>query len=112
MIENIESSAELPDTAAMRGETRLLIERCIDALPEIFRAVFVLRALEELSVEEAAASLYIPEAAVRTRICSPRPFRNWAVIPSKPKRNMIFRRTSSRARPMFCDSPPNWSKVR
>ncbi len=67
MIENIESSAELPDTAAMRGETRVLIERCIDALPEIFRTVFVLRALEELSVEETAASLDIPEATVRTR---------------------------------------------
>jgi RNA polymerase sigma-70 factor (ECF subfamily) len=67
MIENIESSAELPDNAAMRGETRLLIERHIDALPEIFRTVFVLRALEELSVEETAASLDIPEATVRTR---------------------------------------------
>jgi RNA polymerase sigma-70 factor, ECF subfamily len=67
MIENIESSAELPDSAAMRGETRLLIERHIDALPEIFRTVFVLRALEELSVEETAASLDIPEATVRTR---------------------------------------------
>ena len=67
MIENIESPAELPDTAAMRGETRSLIERCIDALPEIFRTVFVLRALEELSVEETAASLGVPEATVRTR---------------------------------------------
>lgn len=67
MIEHIESSAELPDSAAMRGETRLLIERHIDALPEVFRTVFVLRALEELSVEETAASLDIPEATVRTR---------------------------------------------
>jgi RNA polymerase sigma-70 factor, ECF subfamily len=67
MIENIQSSAELPEAAAMRGETRLLIERHIDALPEAFRTVFVLRALEELSVEETAASLDIPEATVRTR---------------------------------------------
>ena len=67
MIENIESPAELPENAAMRGETRALIERRIDALPEIFRTVFVLRALEELSVEETAASLDIPEATVRTR---------------------------------------------
>jgi len=67
MIENIESPAELPESAAMRSETRALIERRIDALPEIFRAVFVLRALEELSVEETAASLDISEATVRTR---------------------------------------------
>ncbi|HEX7953094.1 MAG TPA: RNA polymerase sigma factor [Burkholderiales bacterium] len=67
MIENIASPTELPDSAAIRGETRALIERRIDALPEIFRTVFVLRALEELSVEETAASLDIPEATVRTR---------------------------------------------
>jgi len=67
IIENMESHDELPESAAMRNQTRTLIERRIDALPEVFRAVFVLRALEELSVEETAASLGIPEATVRTR---------------------------------------------
>jgi RNA polymerase sigma-70 factor (ECF subfamily) len=67
MIENMESHDELPESAAMRNQTRALIERRIDALPEVFRTVFVLRALEELSVEETAASLGIPEATVRTR---------------------------------------------
>jgi RNA polymerase sigma-70 factor (ECF subfamily) len=67
IIENIESSDERPEAAAIRGETRALIERRIDALPEAFRTVFVLRALEELSVEETAASLELPEATVRTR---------------------------------------------
>nr|MBP9591692.1 hypothetical protein [Steroidobacteraceae bacterium] len=32
-----------------------------------FRTVFVLRAIEELSVEEVAQALEIPEATVRTR---------------------------------------------
>lgn len=67
LIENIESPAELPEEAMTRTQTRALIERHIDALPEVFRTVFVLRALEELSVEETAASLDIPEATVRTR---------------------------------------------
>ena len=67
MIENMESHDERPESAAMRNQTRALIERRIDALPEVFRTVFVLRALEELSVEETAASLGIPEATVRTR---------------------------------------------
>ena len=67
MIENMESPGELPENAAIRTQTRALIERRIDALPEVFRTVFVLRALEELSVEETAASLGIPEATVRTR---------------------------------------------
>jgi len=56
-----------PDVQAMRGEVRRLIEKRIDALPDQFRAVFVLRAVEELSVEETAAALDIPEATVRTR---------------------------------------------
>ena len=61
------ASVERPDTAAMRGEIRTLIERKIDALPDVFRTVFVLRALEELSVDETAVCLGIPEATVRTR---------------------------------------------
>jgi RNA polymerase sigma-70 factor (ECF subfamily) len=56
-----------PETEASRRELRLLIERRIDGLPEAFRSVFVLRALEELSVEETANLLEIPEATVRTR---------------------------------------------
>jgi RNA polymerase sigma-70 factor (ECF subfamily) len=56
-----------PEAMAIRSQTRGLIERGIDALPETFRAVFILRALEELSVEETAACLDIPEATVRTR---------------------------------------------
>jgi RNA polymerase sigma-70 factor (ECF subfamily) len=56
-----------PEPQALRGEMRLLLEARIDALPDGYRAVFVLRALEELSVEETAAALAIPEATVRTR---------------------------------------------
>lgn len=62
-----ESPAEQPEHAALRGETRRLLERHIDALPDAFRTVFMLRALEELSVEETASCLGIPEATVRTR---------------------------------------------
>ena len=58
---------EQPDALAMRDEVRQLLERHIDKLPAAFRTVFVLRALEELSVEETATSLGIPEATVRTR---------------------------------------------
>jgi RNA polymerase sigma-70 factor (ECF subfamily) len=46
---------------------RRLLEKRIDALPDGYRAVFVLRAIEELTVEETAAALAIPEATVRTR---------------------------------------------
>ena len=56
-----------PEREAMRRELASLIERRIDALPEAFRSVFVLRALEELSVEETALLLDVPEATVRSR---------------------------------------------
>ena len=56
-----------PDRLAASAQTRRLIEAKIDALPEQFRTVFVLRAVEEMTVEEAAAALGIPEATVRTR---------------------------------------------
>ena len=56
-----------PDVQALRGEMRGIIEARIDQLPDQFRTVFVLRAVEELSVEETAAALGIPEATVRTR---------------------------------------------
>ena len=62
-----ETPGVAPDVQAMRGEVRRLIEKRIDALPDQFRAVFVLRAVEELTVEETAAALDIPEATVRTR---------------------------------------------
>ena len=56
-----------PDRVAMRGEVRRLMEARIDRLPDAFRTVFMLRAVEELSVEEIAVALDIPEATVRTR---------------------------------------------
>ncbi len=56
-----------PDRIAMRAEVRGLMEARIDTLPDAFRTVFMLRAVEELSVEEVAVILEIPEATVRTR---------------------------------------------
>lgn len=56
-----------PEKVAMRADARRLLERKIDELPETFRTVFVLRGVEELTVEETAACLGIPEATVRSR---------------------------------------------
>jgi RNA polymerase sigma-70 factor, ECF subfamily len=62
-----EVKTEQRDHAAMRSQIRKIIEQKIDGLPDAFRTVFMLRALEEMTVEEAAACLDIPEAKVRTR---------------------------------------------
>jgi RNA polymerase sigma-70 factor, ECF subfamily len=58
---------ETPDRALGRSQLRGLLERRLDALPEAFRTVFMLRGVEELSVEETAQCLGIPEATVRSR---------------------------------------------
>lgn len=62
-----DATPEQPEHAVARAQTRRLIEGKIDALPDAFRTVFVLRALEELTVEETATTLGIPAATVRTR---------------------------------------------
>ncbi|KAA0217697.1 MAG: RNA polymerase sigma factor [Lautropia sp.] len=56
-----------PEHSALRSQVRTLLESRIDLLPEACRTVFMLRAVEEMSVEEVAQALDIPEATVRTR---------------------------------------------
>jgi len=56
-----------PESGAQRSELRRLLEARIDALPEAYRAVFMLRGVEGLSVGETAAALAIPQATVRSR---------------------------------------------
>jgi RNA polymerase sigma factor (sigma-70 family) len=59
--------SDSPDSEAGRAQVRDLLERKVDALPETFRTVFVLRSVEELSVDETAEILGIPEETVRSR---------------------------------------------
>lgn len=63
-----DAPTRLPDRIAMRAQVRQLLEGRIDLLPEAFRRVFMLRAVQELSVEEVAEALGIPPATVRTRV--------------------------------------------
>lgn len=56
-----------PEQSVERVQIRALIERRIDLLPEMFRSVFILRAVEEMSVDEVVEILDIPAATVRTR---------------------------------------------
>jgi RNA polymerase sigma-70 factor (ECF subfamily) len=62
-----EADPDTPDRSLVRAELRALIERKVEELPEAFRTVFVMRGIEELSVEETARLLAIPEATVRSR---------------------------------------------
>jgi RNA polymerase sigma-70 factor (ECF subfamily) len=59
---------EIPSEALERKEIRLLLQEAITALPLIYREVFQLRDIEQLSVNEAAAALGISIAAVKVRL--------------------------------------------
>lgn len=63
-----DEQAESPPIAMLRAEIRQLIERRIDELPVAFRTVFVMRDVEDMSVQETAECLSIPAATVRTRL--------------------------------------------
>ncbi len=66
-VSTMTSAPERPDHIASRHQVRKVLESKIDKLPDAFRTVFMLRAVEDLSVEETAECLGIPEATVRTR---------------------------------------------
>src|SRR6516162_6284318 len=57
-----------PERTVAQREIGRLMERAIDGLPDIFRVVFMMRDVEELSVEETAGLLGLPEATVKTRL--------------------------------------------
>ena len=58
---------ESPEQAAARHELRRQLEEAIDLLPPIYRCVFMLRAVHELSVDETAEALRVSQDVVKTR---------------------------------------------
>lgn len=60
-------SPERPDEALGRAEIRHLLEAKIDRLPDPYCVVFMLRGVQEMSVEETSEALGIPQATVRSR---------------------------------------------
>jgi RNA polymerase sigma-70 factor, ECF subfamily len=61
------SMSASPEQAAARGQIRQIVTDAINQLPAPFRAVFVLRQIDELDVGEVAERLGIPAATVKTR---------------------------------------------
>jgi RNA polymerase sigma-70 factor (ECF subfamily) len=60
--------SSLPDDAAQRSEYRRIIGEAIRELPDTYRAVILLRDVEELTTEEAASVLDISTDVVKTRL--------------------------------------------
>lgn len=56
-----------PDAQVETHQMRALLQRSIDRLPPIYRSVFILRAVQEMSVGETACCLDVSEDVVKTR---------------------------------------------
>jgi RNA polymerase sigma-70 factor (ECF subfamily) len=67
-LQMADSRAESPRDATIRGEIRQMLEQRIDELPVAFRTVFVMREVEDMTVDEVSTCLSIPPATVRSRL--------------------------------------------
>lgn len=67
-IPNTMKSQDNPERLVQDLEVRAAIEDAVERLSPIYRAVFVLREVEELSASETAECLAITEEAVKTRL--------------------------------------------
>jgi RNA polymerase sigma-70 factor (ECF subfamily) len=59
---------EIPSQAVEREEVRNLIQRAVEQLPNIYRQVFLLRDVEELTISETAEALKISIPSVKVRL--------------------------------------------
>ena len=57
-----------PEKHAARRELAGVLESAVDALPEIYRIVFMMREFEQLSTQETADVLELSEEAVKVRL--------------------------------------------
>jgi RNA polymerase sigma-70 factor (ECF subfamily) len=63
------SQAVMPSDEALESkQTRALVRRCIDRLPEAYRTVLLLRDIEDLDTDETAQVLGVTANAVKVRL--------------------------------------------
>ena len=62
------SPSDDPESQAIRGQLGTILQSAVDALPDSYRTVFVLREVEQLSTTETAECLGLSEEAVKTRL--------------------------------------------
>jgi RNA polymerase sigma-70 factor (ECF subfamily) len=67
-MEGLRSSARDPEQQALDCEARTFLEATVDQLPGDYRAVFVMREIEEMTTSETAECLEITEENVKMRL--------------------------------------------
>jgi len=76
---------DTPESKYSQEELRQILDKAIDSLKPIFRTVFILRDVEELSTEETAEILGLSIAAVKSRLLRAR-------LQLREKLTRVFRR--------------------
>ena len=67
-MDRFASLAPDPEQQASNSELRRLLEDAVERLPDSYRAVFMLRDVEEMSTTDAAYALEITEENVKVRL--------------------------------------------
>ena len=80
LMTNVPDPNRSPEQRTQDAETQKLLVTAIDELPEHFRTVFVLRAVQGLSVEETAETLDLNTETVKTRLHRARGLLQKAII--------------------------------
>jgi RNA polymerase sigma-70 factor, ECF subfamily len=78
---------EIPSEVLERQEFRLLLQQAVTDLPLIYREIFLLRDVEELSVNESAEVLGITSAAAKVRLHRARIMLQKKLVPQLKKTN-------------------------
>jgi len=78
---------EIPSEALERHEIRALLQQAIADLPLIYREVFLLRDVEQLSVNQSAEALGISIASVKVRLHRARIMLQKKLVPKLKKAN-------------------------
>ena len=64
----VDWDAPATETLVERRQTRQIVRRCIDRLPESYRALLILRDIEERDTDETAELLGLTVSAVKSRL--------------------------------------------
>jgi RNA polymerase sigma-70 factor (ECF subfamily) len=91
-----------PEKLALVREVRTILEAAIDTLPDLYRAVFVMRGVEELSTADTAACLNLSEDVVKTRLRRARALMRKKIYAAVgPMRREAFRFAGKRCQRMW-----------
>jgi RNA polymerase sigma-70 factor (ECF subfamily) len=67
-VKSMHSSDIDPEQEFLQTEAASFLEQAVDALPDMYRCVFVLREIEEMNTAETAACLNLTEENVKVRL--------------------------------------------